>query len=142
MIKNGRDKKWLGGMLSLWKRIEIVGNRKKCCSKACGEERSRRQCCERGKLYPKIKEIAFDRLKGAACKTLMLEVIVEDTAATKHLAYVQEVMVKPQSYGGDTAGVNIPFDITDDGARTKGYVTAESLKSGKPVFAEGEIVAA
>ena len=94
------------------------------------------------KLYPKIKEIAFDRLKGAACKTLMLEVIVEDTAATKHLAYVQEVMVKPQSYGGDTAGVNIPFDITDDGARTKGYVTAESLKSGKPVFAEGEIVAA
>lgn len=94
------------------------------------------------KLYPKIKEIAFDRLKGAACKTLMLEVIVEDTAATKYLAYVQEVMVKPQSYGGDTAGVNIPFDITDDGARTKGYVTAESLKSGKPVFAEGEIVAA
>ena len=94
------------------------------------------------KLYPKIKEIAFDRLKGSACKTLMLEVIVEDTAAAKHLAYVQEVMVKPQSYGGDTAGVNIPFNITDDGARTKGYVTAESLKSGKPVFAEGEIVAA
>lgn len=94
------------------------------------------------KLYPKIKEIAFDRLKGSACKTLMLEVIVEDTAAAKHLAYVQEVMVKPQSYGGDTAGVNIPFNITDDGARTKGYVTAESLKSGKPVFTEGEIVAA
>ena len=41
------------------------------------------------KLYPKIREIAFNRLKGEACKTLMLEVIVEDTAATKHLAYVQ-----------------------------------------------------
>ena len=94
------------------------------------------------KLYPKIREIAFNRLKGEACKTLMLEVIVEDTAAEKHLAYVQEVMVKPQSYGGDTTGVNIPFDVTDDGERTKGYVTAESLKSGNPVFAAGEIVAA
>lgn len=92
------------------------------------------------KLYPKLKAIALDRLKGDECKTLMLEVIVEDTSAAKHLAYVQEVMVKPQSYGGDTTGVNIPFDVTDDGERTKGYVTAESLKSGNPVFAEGEIV--
>ena len=91
------------------------------------------------KLYPKLKSIALDRLKGEECKTLMLEVIVEDTSATKHLAYVQEVMVKPQSYGGDTTGVNIPFDVTDDGERTKGYVTAESLKAGAPVFAAGNI---
>ena len=93
------------------------------------------------KIYPKIRDIALDRLKGDACRTLMLEVIVEDTAAQKHLAYVQEVMVKPQSYGGDTSGVNIPFDVTDDGERKKGYVTAESLKIGNPVFAEGEITA-
>lgn len=91
------------------------------------------------KIYPQIRDIALDRLKGDACRTLMLEVIVEDTAAQKHLAYVQEVMVKPQSYGGDTSGVNIPFDVTDDGERKKGYVTAESLKTGNPVFAEGEI---
>ena len=91
------------------------------------------------KIYPQIRDIALDRLKGDACRTLMLEVIVEDTAAPKHLAYVQEVMVKPQSYGGDTSGVNIPFDVTDDGERKKGYVTAESLKTGNPVFAEGEI---
>ena len=91
------------------------------------------------KIYPQIRDIALNRLKGDACRTLMLEVIVEDTAAQKHLAYVQEVMVKPQSYGGDTSGVNIPFDVTDDGERKKGYVTAESLKTGNPVFAEGEI---
>lgn len=91
------------------------------------------------KLYPKIKEIAFDRLKGDKCRTLLLEVIVEDTAAAKHLAYTQEVLVKPQSYGGDTEGVNIPFNIMDDGARVKGYVTNESVKSGNPVFTEGEI---
>ena len=53
------------------------------------------------KLYPKIRDIAMKRLKGADCKTLMLEVLVEDTSADNHLAYVEEVMVKPQSYGGE-----------------------------------------
>ena len=71
----------------------------------------------------------------------MLEVIVEDTSAANHLAYVQEVLVKPQSYGGDTAGVNIPFNISFDGDRTKGYVTAESLKTGNPKFTAGTILA-
>ena len=91
------------------------------------------------KLYPKIRDIAMGRLKGDACKTLMLEVIVEDTADTKHLAYAQEVLVKPQSYGGGTEGVNFPFNVHENGTRTKGYVTAESLKTGNPVFAAGEI---
>ena len=93
------------------------------------------------KLYPKIREIALDRLKGDKCKTVMLELIVEDTEAEKHLAYAQEVLVKVQSYGGDTEGVNFPFEILEDGERTKGYVTNESLKAGKPVFAAGEITA-
>lgn len=94
------------------------------------------------KIYPKIREIAMDRLKGDKCKTLMLEVIVEDTSAAKHLAYVQEVLVKPQSYGGDTEGLGFPFEVQEDGDRTKGYVTSESLKSGSPVFTEGTIDAA
>lgn len=91
------------------------------------------------KIYPKIREIAMDRLKGDKCKTLMLEVIVEDTSAAKHLAYAQEVLVKPQSYGGDTEGVGFPFNVLEDGARTKGYVTSESLKTDSPVFTEGAI---
>lgn len=91
------------------------------------------------KLYPMIRDIAFKRLKGDSCKTLMLEVIVEDTDAANHLAYVQEVIVKPQSYGGDTAGLNIPFQVSEDGARTEGYVSATSLKSGEPEFTEGAI---
>lgn len=91
------------------------------------------------KLYPMIRDIALDRKKGDECKTLMLEVIVEDTEATNHLAYVQEVIVKPQSYGGDTGGLNIPFQVSEDGKRTKGYVTATSLTSGDPEFTEGNI---
>lgn len=90
------------------------------------------------KLYQKLRDIALGQLKGDDCKTLMLEVIIEDTEADNHLAYVQEVMVKPQSYGGDTAGLNIPFQVSFNGARTKGYVTAASLATN-PTFTKGEI---
>ena len=86
------------------------------------------------KIYPKLRDIAMERLKGDDCKTLMLEVIVEDLEAATHLAYVREVMVKPTSYGGGTEGFNIPFDVSEDGAWVKGTVTAESVKNGSPVF--------
>lgn len=88
-------------------------------------------------LYPKLRDIAMKRLKGEDCKTLMLEVIVEDMEADTHTAYVREVMIKPTSYGGGTEGFNIPFNVTEDGAFAEGTVTAESVKSGKPVFTAG-----
>ena len=89
-------------------------------------------------LYPKIRDIALGRLKGDACKTLLLEVIVEDTDATTHTAYLREVMVKPTSYGGGTEGLNFPFEISEDGASVKGTVTAVSVQSGNPVFTAGQ----
>lgn len=85
-------------------------------------------------LYPKLRDIAMERLKGDECKTLLLEVIVEDLKATTHTAYVREVMVKPTSYGGGTEGFNIPFNVSEDGAWVKGTVTAASVKEGKPAF--------
>lgn len=88
-------------------------------------------------LYPKLRDIAMKRLKGADCKTLMLEVIVEDMEAETHKAYVREVMIKPTSYGGGTEGFNIPFNVAEDGAFAEGTVTAVSVKAGKPVFAAG-----
>ena len=91
------------------------------------------------KLYPKLRDIAMNRQKGDACKTLMLEVIVEDTAAENHRAWLREVMVKPQSYGGDTAGFNIPFTVSEDGESQEGYVSAESMKSGSPTFTKGAV---
>lgn len=92
-------------------------------------------------LYPKLRDIALGRKRGDDCKTFILEVIVDDSAAANHLAYVEEVIVKPQSYGGATGGVNIPFNIAFNGNRQKGYVTAASLTAGTPVFAVGEIPA-
>ncbi len=91
------------------------------------------------KLYPRLRDIAMDRIKGDGCKSLLLEVIVEDTEAENHLAWLREVMVKPQSYGGGTEGFAIPFTVSEDGASQKGYVSAESLKSGNPTFTEGAI---
>lgn len=86
------------------------------------------------KLYSHMKEIVFEQLKGDERKTLMLEVVVEDTEAETHTAYLREVKVTPTSYGGGTEGFNIPFTVDFDGAYAKGTVTAESVKAGAPVF--------
>lgn len=85
-------------------------------------------------LYDALAEIALDRLTGDDCKTIELEVIISPSDTTTHTAYVREVFVKPQSYGGDTVGVNIPFTVTSDGASIKGTVTKASVVAGAPVF--------
>ena len=65
------------------------------------------------------------------CRTYILEVIV-DTDGSSFDAWVEEVIVKPTSYGGATGGVRIPFQITFAGNRQQGTVTF----SGKvPTFA-------
>ena len=86
------------------------------------------------KLYPHMRDIVMEHISGDGRKTLMLEVIVEDTEATEHTAYLREVKVTPTSYGGGTEGFNIPFTVDFDGAFVKGTVTADSVKAGAPVF--------
>ncbi len=85
-------------------------------------------------LYDHMRDIVMEHISGDGRKTLMLEVIVEDTESPTHTAYVREVKVTPTSYGGGTEGVNIPFTVDFDGAFVKGTVTAESVKNGSPVF--------
>lgn len=82
-------------------------------------------------IYENIRNIAMNRLKGDSCKTRLLEVLIEDTSATSHKAWMEEVVVKPQSYGGDTAGVSIPFDVLFNGNRQEGTVT---ITGGVPTF--------
>lgn len=81
-------------------------------------------------IYSKIKDIAMNRLTGDSCKTKILEVVVDKTTGA-YDAWTEDVIVKPQSYGGPQGGVNIPFNITFSGNRTKGTVT---FTSGVPTF--------
>lgn len=82
-------------------------------------------------LYPKLKNIAMNRLKGGECMTKYLEVIVEDTADTSHDAWMEDCMLVPQSVGGDTSGLQIPFNILPAGNRVKGTV---ALANKVPTF--------
>lgn len=90
------------------------------------------------KIYPKLRDIAMNRLKGDACKTKILEVIIEDTEAPNHKAWMEDVIVKPQSYGGGTNGVNIPFNVAFDGNRQEGTVV---ITNKVPVFTPNQATA-
>lgn len=76
-------------------------------------------------IYSTIKDIAMNRKMGDACKTKILEVLVDKTTGA-YDAWTEDVIIKPQSYGGPQGGVNIPFNIQFDGNRVKGGVTFDS----------------
>lgn len=83
-------------------------------------------------IYEPLRDIAMERKKGAACETKYLEIIIEDTEADTHIAYQEDCVLKPTSYGGGVEGINIPFAIYPNGNRKKGTVTIDA--SGKPTF--------
>ena len=85
-------------------------------------------------IYSKIKDIAMNRLTGDSCRTKILEVIVDKTTGA-YDAWTEDVIVKPQSYGGPQGGVNIPFNISFSGNRVKGTVT---FSEGVPTFTASE----
>ena len=83
-----------------------------------------------GDFYTKIKDIAMNRKKGDSCKTLVLEIIV-DKATGPFDAWVEEVIIKPTSYGGAQGGVRIPYTISFTGNRVAGTAT---LSNRVPTF--------
>jgi len=70
-------------------------------------------------LFEKIWEIADERKTGDACKTTVVDVLLNESGTVEG-ASRENVRVVPQSQGGDTSGVQVPFSIYYDGARTKG----------------------
>lgn len=81
-------------------------------------------------IYEKIKDIAMNRKTGDDCKTTILEVLIDKTTGPFD-AWTENVIVKPQSYGGAQGGVNIPFNVAYAGNRQKGTVT---FANGVPTF--------
>lgn len=90
-----------------------------------------------GAWYEKIKDIAMNRLTGDDCKTKVLEVLVDRTQAPFD-AWVEDAIIKPQSYGGAQGGVRIPYKVAFCGNRKKGTVT---LAGKVPSFTPGEAAA-
>ena len=72
-----------------------------------------------GDFYEWIKDIAMNRKTGDDCKTQILEVLIDKTTGPFD-AWREDVIIKPQSYGGPQGGVAIPYQINFCGNRTAG----------------------
>lgn len=84
-------------------------------------------------LSEKLMEIIDNELTGDACKTTVVDVWLKpgetpDAAPVVLKAIRREVVVAVQSYGGDTSGVQIPFDLSGATNRTKGMFDITTKK--------------
>ena len=91
-----------------------------------------------GDFYDEIKDISMEREKGDSCKTICMEVLVDKTTGPFD-AWIEDVMVKPQSYGGAQGGVRFPYNVAFCGNRRKGTVTFDST-TGAPTFTAASTV--
>ena len=74
-------------------------------------------------IYEFLKDIAMNRKSGDECKVKMLEVLIEDTVDEQHDAWEEDAKIEITSYGGDTSGLGINFNIWADRKQKKGTVT-------------------
>lgn len=74
-------------------------------------------------LFEPLWDIANERKTGAACKTTAVDVLFNEDG-TVHSAYREDVYCIPTSNGGDTSGVQIPFQVHYAGNRTSGTWTS------------------
>ena len=70
-------------------------------------------------LFEPIARIANERLTGEDCKTTRVEVLVDENGA-QIWAYRENCWVVPSSVGGDTSGVQLPFNVYNAGERVPG----------------------
>lgn len=86
-----------------------------------------------GAIYTKLKDIMMNRLTGDACRTKVLEVLVDlpNDGTTAFSAWTENAIIKPQSYGGPQGGISIPFTVHFDGDRKSGHA---SMTNRVPTF--------
>lgn len=70
-------------------------------------------------LFEALSEIANERKTGSACITTKVDVLLK-ADGTVVWAYREDCWVVPNSVGGDTSGVQIPFTVYNAGNRVKG----------------------
>lgn len=84
-------------------------------------------------LSEKLMEIVDNELTGDAVKTTVVDVWMKpgetaDAAPVVVKAVRREVIVAVQSYGGNTSGVQIPFNLSGGTNRVKGDFDLEAKK--------------
>lgn len=89
-------------------------------------------------LFEQLALIANERKTGNDCMTTKIDVLL-DSSGVVVWAYRENVWVVPNSVGGDTSGVQIPFTVYNAGERVKGTwdvatktFTAETGDSSEP----------
>lgn len=70
-------------------------------------------------LFEKLADVANERKTGDDTKTTKVDVLLEPDG-TVVWAYKEDVCLIPNSLGGDTSGVQIPFTVYNAGNRQKG----------------------
>ena len=71
-------------------------------------------------LFDKLQSIIDGLETGDALKTSAVEVHLWDETSGAYTAYKQDCYVVPTSYGGDTSGYQIPFQVYYVGDKTAG----------------------
>lgn len=85
-------------------------------------------------IYPFLKDLALNRKSGDDAKAQYLEVIIEDTGAAKHSAWQEDCYIEIVSYGGDTSGFQIAYNIWTAGNRVEG---SAAIADKIPTFTPG-----
>lgn len=70
-------------------------------------------------LFERLAKIANERLTGDDCVTTKVDVLL-NADGTVVWAYREKVWTIPNTVGGDTGGVQIPFTVYNAGERVKG----------------------
>lgn len=78
-------------------------------------------------LSERLAMIANERLTGDELRTTMVDVCLKKDG-TCHWAYREDIVVVPNSIGGDTSGVQVPFTVYNAGNRVKGTFDIKTKK--------------
>ena len=70
-------------------------------------------------LFTQLCTIANERKTGDDCKTTKVDVLLSESG-TVVWAYREDCYVVPNTVGGDTSGVQVPFTVYNDGNRVAG----------------------
>lgn len=76
-------------------------------------------------LFENLSRIVNNRSTGSDLETTVVDVLVNSTG-TVISAYREDAVIVPQSIGGDTAGVQIPYEIHYNGNRIEGTWNTET----------------